>query len=204
MSTLLMTTSSIWMPRVLDWRPKSDTLECFEHFLRSADAVLVTTENLRQRLSDLAGAVYVLPNALDERLLVRRPAKRADDGCIIIGYMGTRTHDEDLRMILPVLRKILSVHGDRVRVQLLGGTAKDRTIHEMAEMGVEVISPPPHATLYENFVPWFVQNIQWDIGHLSSAGHPVYSVQVRHKVPRLFVCRNPWYLQPRPGVPTHR
>lgn len=148
----------------LDWRPEEGTKRVFEYFMRHADAMLVTTEYLRDRLSKYASNIFVLPNALDERLLGPRPHDRADDERITIGYMGTRTHDEDLRMIFPVLRKILSAFGDKVRVQLLGGAAKDSTILEMAEMGVEVISPPPFVRLYEKFVPWFVENIHWDIG----------------------------------------
>ena len=148
----------------LDWQPNQETQSVFEHLLRQADGVLVTTDNLRQRLSDLASAIHVLPNALDERLLIRRPTRQPHDGRIIIGYMGTRTHDEDLRMILPVLRDIISAFGDKVGVQLLGGTAKDATLMELAELGVELISPPPLATLYDKFVPWFVENIHWDIG----------------------------------------
>ena len=79
-------------------RPISEILPVVTFLLRQADAVVVTTPALRQRLLEFNPNIQVLPNQLDERLLVTRyPSGKdlsLDHKRVVIGYMGTFTHDE--------------------------------------------------------------------------------------------------------------
>jgi hypothetical protein len=96
-----------------DW-PTEKHLWAVQILLSQADGVLVTTQPLRERLGRLNPHIAVVRNTLDERLLVggNRPPVASPFGPRrkVIGYMGTPTHDDDLRMILPALRQVLQRH----------------------------------------------------------------------------------------------
>ena len=70
-----------------------------EYLLLHADGVIVTTPALKERLENFNANIKVIPNELDERLLVPRIPPKPDqldtDRPIKIGYMGSLTHDED-------------------------------------------------------------------------------------------------------------
>ncbi len=86
---------------------QKDYLSITGILLRQADAVIVSTSRLQHLFLDDNAHIAVVPNALDERLIVSRypsdPGKLTPKPRVIIGYMGTFTHDDDFLMILPAL-----------------------------------------------------------------------------------------------------
>ena len=86
---------------------QKDYLSITGILLRQADAVIVSTYQLQHLFLDDNAHIAVVPNALDERLIVSRypssPGKFIPKPRVIIGYMGTFTHDDDFLMILPAL-----------------------------------------------------------------------------------------------------
>ncbi|MGH9823104.1 MAG: hypothetical protein ACREDR_07635, partial [Blastocatellia bacterium] len=79
------------------------------YLARRSDAVIVSTDTLRQRFSSLNEQTIALPNAIDERLFFpsrKRPQPGRNER-LTIGYMGTLSHDEDLLMIVQPLRDLL-------------------------------------------------------------------------------------------------
>ncbi|HDQ35005.1 MAG TPA: hypothetical protein ENN14_01680 [Chloroflexi bacterium] len=165
-----------------DWRPTPDQLQALEFFLTESDGIIVTTEPLRDALRAHNAHITVVPNMLDERLLVRRGAapahswrqqiarrwaavlravRRRSRPGVVIGYMGTFTHDDDLLLILPALRAIAQRHGDAVAFELLGVAAHAQTRELLAALPVRVLHPPQVA--YTRFMPWFSRMIDWDI-----------------------------------------
>ncbi len=139
--------------------------EIFEIFLKEADGLLVTTETLRSRYIEINKNIVVLPHALDERLLVRRwgleqempfPKKR-----VVIGYMGTYTHSQDLDMVIPAIKTILDRYPDRVEFQLIGVT--NSLPDELSPGLVKYIKLDPEKVDYEHFMTWFTGNVFWDI-----------------------------------------
>jgi processive 1,2-diacylglycerol beta-glucosyltransferase len=141
-----------------------DSLRAVVAFLaRQSDGMIVSTPALAERLARLRSDVLVVPNALDERLFGSAPepvVSRSPN--VTIGYMGTLTHEADLRLVLAPLRALLRRHAGRVRLELVGGVEGGRvkSLFEglpfrMRNTGGE------HA--YPRFVPWMRQQLRWDV-----------------------------------------
>jgi glycosyltransferase involved in cell wall biosynthesis len=135
--------------------------------LHHADAVLVTTESLRERLLEYNPNIHVLNNQLDERLLIsRNPADALhmfDKDRIVIGYMGTFTHDEDFLMIVPALKSIVQRYPRRIEVQVIGVVQKEETKRELQALPIRYIYPRPEEHEYPLFMLWYTGHVYWDI-----------------------------------------
>lgn len=82
--------------------------------LSFADAITVSTETLKQRMEEHFKTVYgmekkifVLPNMNDFRDWDYPVAEKSKDK-FIIGYAGSNSHNEDLKMFLPHLAKVMN------------------------------------------------------------------------------------------------
>lgn len=139
--------------------------ECFQLFLALSDGVIVSSSELKKTFEGERQVVF-LPSALDERLIVLRQARRAAGDRIRIGYMGTSTHDEDLRMVLPALRTVCNRYPDRIRLQFTGVLTREtlERIEELGGLPVEIINPSPVESEYQAFLLWFTGEVRWDIG----------------------------------------
>jgi glycosyltransferase involved in cell wall biosynthesis len=144
------------------------TRQAVRYFCRHADGILVSTEYLRDRLQRLNPRIFVLPNALDERLFSdpgeRLPVGHKPGERLTIGFMGTFTHDADLMMALQALRTVLRHHLDAVQLQLVGGIANPGLLRLFQGLPVQVLNPSPADAAYPNFIPWMQKNFHWDIG----------------------------------------
>lgn len=134
-------------------------------FLRQANAVLVSTQPLAEQVQAHNRHVYVVPNALDERLLsplTVTPPPFADRP-LVMGYMGTRTHDHDLQMLLPALQAV----GQEVQVPLalhiIGGAASASTWQALNALPFPVRAVQPPVEQYPHFIAWFTSSLPWDI-----------------------------------------
>lgn len=147
--------------------PTREILPIVSFFLRQADGVLVTTPVLRQRLLEYNPNIHVLPNQLDERLLVIRPQAGAanfiDQDHLVIGCMGTFTHDEDIKMVLPALRSICERHSGGIEIQVIGVVSKDETRQELKALPVRYIYPAPEEHEYPLFMLWYTGQVNWDV-----------------------------------------
>jgi len=147
------------------WEPyPGDSLRGVVMFLaRQADGMIVSTPALAERVADLRSDVLLVPNALDERLFGSSPEPLSTRSSMVtIGYMGTLTHDADLRMVLAPLRALLARHAGKVRLELVGGAAGRGTASlfeglpfRMRNLGSE------HP--YPRFVAWMRQHLRWDV-----------------------------------------
>jgi len=147
--------------------PNTEILPIVSFMLRQADAVLVTTAVLRQRLLEYNPNIHVLPNQLDERLLVtHHPSSipsHNNKTHIVIGYMGTFTHDEDFMMVLPALKSIHQRYPGRIEVQVIGVVNREETKKELQALPIRYIYPKPEEHEYPLFMLWFTGHINWDI-----------------------------------------
>jgi processive 1,2-diacylglycerol beta-glucosyltransferase len=161
-----------------DWSPTQAVLQAVDFFLRQADGVLVTTPPLKERFSTYNARITVVPNMLDERLLsarrktlpgqfllrsVRWLKRQIQRQPMVIGYMGTRTHDDDLLMILPALRAVSQRHRDKIGFEMIGVMARPETLGAMAGLPVRYIDPGGEHTAYPAFINWFSKVVWWDI-----------------------------------------
>jgi processive 1,2-diacylglycerol beta-glucosyltransferase len=148
-------------------RPIAEILPVVTYLLRQADAVLVTTEPLRQRLLEFNPNILILPNQLDERLLVTKyPTDKnlkLDQKRIVVGYMGTFTHDEDFKLVLPALKSINQRYPGRIEVQVVGVVNEEDTKGQLQGLPVRYVYPRREEHEYPLFMLWFTGYIHWDI-----------------------------------------
>jgi glycosyltransferase involved in cell wall biosynthesis len=90
-------------------------IQGLEAVLRASDMVTTTTHELRRRLLALNEKVEVLPNMLPDMWWPPPedvgPENRSDsDGRLVIGWAGSATHAEDLRLLSGVIEQILERH----------------------------------------------------------------------------------------------
>jgi len=147
---------------------QEELLEAMRYLARAADGVIVSTTRLRETLLPLNGNIEVVPSALDERLWEwgaersLQTAPRDSARKLTLGYMGTRTHDADLKMILPALRAILEEYRGRLELELIGGVAGDEVLTELAGLPVTSLFPELDRE-YMPFVRWLKQRVHWDL-----------------------------------------
>ena len=138
-----------------------------EFWLREADGVLVTTPVLQRRLSAYTSNCVVLPNALDERLLMggSPPPLETPFGLrrITIGYMGTFSHEVDWQIILPAWRKVYEQYGDIVEFQVIGVSERIHVLAQHAGVPVRILQPRAEEVEYPLFMLWFTGRVHWDI-----------------------------------------
>jgi processive 1,2-diacylglycerol beta-glucosyltransferase len=138
-----------------------------EWFLSQADGVIATTLPLREQMLAANRNVVVVPNNLDERLLVRRggapPGSPFGQRRKVIGYMGTMTHEEDLAMIAPSLREIALRHPNQVKFDFVGVRASQASTGDLADLPARWLSPAVQESEYPLFMLWFTTHAQWDI-----------------------------------------
>jgi glycosyltransferase involved in cell wall biosynthesis len=148
-----------------DW-PTTQQKMWIRQMVRFADCVIVSTQELADRLAQLNPRIQIIENALDERLFDRshKIKTKEKDGVVVFGYMGTFTHLDDLISIIQPLRSILDRYHDRVRFEIVG--VGDGVVLEAAfkNLPVRFLSLPTQAVSYERFTAWMQENISWDFG----------------------------------------
>lgn len=140
--------------------------EAVEVLARKADALLLSTPILAERMAPLNPHTLIAPNALDERLLIppiHRHAAPFPADRIVLGYMGTRTHDADLRMILPALQEIGQISPQPLELQIVGVAVEEATWAQLASLPFPVRQIRPPTTDYPQFLSWFTAALRWDI-----------------------------------------
>lgn len=155
------------LPQVRQDFPLEHHLQSFNHFLKHSDTVWVTTPFLQDRLSGYNPRILIIPNALDERLLVNNrsytKSSPFDASRLVIGCMGTFTHDNDIRMILPALYQICERYSDQVALEFVGAIEKSETFGLMSGLPYRMIYLLPGESEYPLFQLWFTGYAGWDI-----------------------------------------
>lgn len=138
------------------------------YLCRQADGILVSSAFLKKRLKLLNTKIFVVPNALDERLFtgsnMRASSQKPREDRKIIGYMGTFTHDADLMMVLQALRSMLRKQQSLLELQLVGGFSNMDFIRYFEGLPVRVLQVPIQDVEYPRFVAWMIRNAHWDLG----------------------------------------
>ncbi len=172
-----------------DWAPTEERLRVVKLFLAEAAGLLVTTAALREKLSDFNANIAVVPHALDERLLPawRQPEEKIGwriqlarlasrlQKCpsrslrfsagrkIVIGYMGTFTHDDDLLLVLPALQAVARQFRGMVEFELIGVIGRPETRRLLQELPLRLVKLSPRKVAYDRFMAWFSRCLEWDI-----------------------------------------
>lgn len=122
--------------------------------LLEADIITVSTNKLRDVLIDFNNNMVVLPNYFDDTLWHLRPPVSAPGNPqqeqIVIGYMGTNSHQPDLEYIAPVLLRLMERYPQKIQLNFWG-TPPPLEFHSLPQ----VTWVPYSAWSYPEFVEWF-------------------------------------------------
>jgi len=90
--------------------------------LSDADFVTVPTKILKEKLEPFNQNIVVIPNFIDDELWQYADGiEQAElNDQIVIGYMGSYTHQSDLDSIMPVLVKVAEEYGEKVKFKVWG------------------------------------------------------------------------------------
>lgn len=153
---------------LLNVPPDKDPKQNYENYkttlsdlMQHASLVTVSTTALQNRLISFNANTVVLENALSLRIWRGNIPNRVNDGVFRAFYMGSFTHDADLRMIMPALQTVADQHPE-FRLRLVG-------IMKEAPKDIpnwmELVEAPEDKTEYPAFAAWLKrQTSDIDIG----------------------------------------
>ena len=104
-----MLSTADYNPAAAFYGPGSQFRDVAVQQFRAADAMVVSTPYLKEVYGDLNENVHVVQNSLDFKIWDRLK-KIQRPGQIRIGWAGGASHSEDLRIIEPIVKRILSKH----------------------------------------------------------------------------------------------
>lgn len=138
-----------------DYKRYEDMINVIKYLIVHADCVTVTTNNLKNSIIGLNDNVVVIPNALVEFWDLNNKLIKNDE--IKIGYMGTTTHANDLKLVEKAISNLKTKYDDKIiKFEIIGGSEKKLN-------GVDAIAVPPNSIFYPDFVNWIQKSINWDI-----------------------------------------
>jgi len=96
-------------------------VERMQKLLRICDGSIASTTRLATELKNYISQVFINRNVASEKMVELSQcalrSKKSNADCVVLGYFsGSITHNDDLRLIEPVLKRILT---ERVEVRLL-------------------------------------------------------------------------------------
>jgi len=141
-------------------RPSIHEKNIIRYFAREADGVIVSTSALKERIKNLNDRIFVVENALDERLIDLNRRYTNKDNKLVIGYMGTYTHDRDFCEIYPALRNILYKYRDDIELEVVGSLSDNRLLRSIPN--AKQLDTRGNIE-YTKFWDWMNRNIHWDI-----------------------------------------
>ncbi len=133
---------------------------------KRANAVTVSTVELKDRIVRYNERVFLIGNCLDEQLwfspqqIGERSTRLSE---CTIGYMGTVTHENDLallkRAITSASDRLRLDHGTSLRFEMIGGM-RDEGNDDSWYTRIKV---PERCSEYPKFVRWLRSTVDWDI-----------------------------------------
>ena len=149
-------------PEYLKYLSKSIVIK---YLIENADLVTVSTNLLKTKLEDIANNVICIPNALDESLWctsndsINYDHSFKDNKIVKIGYMGSFTHQRDLKIIKHAIKNLKKKFADNkveIKFEIIGGMDSD-------DEWVNRIEIPDDNRTYPKFVKWLKETVDWDI-----------------------------------------
>jgi glycosyltransferase involved in cell wall biosynthesis len=121
-------------PSYKDWHPGSPYLELVEIFMREVTAMTVSTPDLANVYSKFNKNISVLRNCQDPALWKNvRQIRRASTRPVIIGWAGSVSHYDDLKIVWRAMKKVLKRHPE-IKFKVLGCTPDFLVDHPQVEI----------------------------------------------------------------------
>jgi len=124
----------------------------------------VSTEALKQRMARLNPRILVVQNALHEQFLEQQgdSTGSGNSAKIVIGYMGTYSHDDDILMVLQALRNVITPRADEIEFQLIGGIREASSLRALYGVNLRPLEVGPNVE-YSRFMRWMRTQAKWDL-----------------------------------------
>jgi len=97
----------------------------FRDYIRNADLVTVSTEELRKYYLPLNSNIVVLPNCVNEKIWGNLPEKVKTERPVRILFSGTITHKKDLAAIETAIKRILKEYAEKVELIIWANRNKE-------------------------------------------------------------------------------
>lgn len=136
-------------PSYAEYHPGSQRAIILKTVCSLVDGMAVSTDPLKDVYKQVNKKVDVLPNLNDVNDW-KFEKKQWNDDKVRIGWAGSLTHDNDLKMVIPAIRQILEMH-PHVEFHMMGGVSVDK-IPEF----VELFKP------YGNRIKFFAGTPSWE------------------------------------------
>lgn len=143
-----------------EYKKQTRLLEAKEFIVEKADEIWLSEDDLIT--PKYADKSFVMRNTLDARIwksAESKPKKKVADKKIRMLYMGTATHGEDFKMILPALDKLDDKYPGAFQLTTMG-VSQDLPKRKW----IKQLNAPRFGSLYPNFVKWFLKQGPFDIG----------------------------------------
>lgn len=128
------------IPRTNPYRKLNKDRAKIIGLIKDADAVTVSTERLKKHFQSYNRNINVIPNYIDPDIWnVEGKRDIRDDGRISIAFIGTPTHNHDLNIIVPAIKKILATYKDRVVFRFFGCITDELKALKGVEFSYELI-----------------------------------------------------------------
>lgn len=103
----------------LAWNPGTLFTHRFNEISKRAAGMIVATPQLAREYFMLNKTIFIIPNYLDEDTWSVNKEKQ-NDGIIRIGWSGGNAHIDDLRMVSPVITRIVKEYDGKVKFETMG------------------------------------------------------------------------------------
>ncbi len=82
-----------------------------------ANAVVVSTEQLKTRLSAWNNNIHVVSNYLHDKVWKLNPPELSEPEVITVAYCGQTSHRHDIDPLVPVFKRLLNRYPERIRIK---------------------------------------------------------------------------------------
>lgn len=139
-------------PNFEEFKTKQETIR---HLISNADAVTVSTNNLKNMLSEFNEEIVVIKNSMNNCLNEENNSNMKTN-VIKIGYMGTLTHEKDFELIKSAIESIEEETSKNIVFEIIGITNENMK-------QIKRINIPKEYEKYPYFIKWAKQIVDWDI-----------------------------------------
>lgn len=153
------------------FKPGKRTRAMLSTILSFADAITVSTEPLKERLQQhfrethgFEKPIFVIPN-MNDAADWQFPVVKKDPKKFTIGYSGSHSHQDDLKMILPAIKQLMEKH-KHVYFETLGLMTEDEArkyFKGWTKDALDRCALLPSSSTFKEF-PWWLSQQKWDIG----------------------------------------
>lgn len=139
-----------------DFKRYEEKINVVRYLAENATCVTVSTDSLKASFLGFNNNIEIIPNVLTDSWKLNENYEIPDRDIITIGYMGTTTHANDLKLIEKAIKNIQLDSDKRIVFEMVGGT--DSSFEGMSRINI-----PNDKRHYPDFVEWLQTAVNWDI-----------------------------------------